>query len=1580
MKWSLPWSGCSSRGIFSITAFSLAVLLLMSAARAQLIPHEEREALIAIYNATGGPNWTTNYHWLSEWGTEDSWYGVTLSADFKHVVALDLEHNNLVGYLPDEIGDLTEVYDLDLSGNKLEGTLPASMTNLFMNWKLDLSRNQFSGPIPDWLGYFVSEEMNLSENQFSGPIPDFFDRQIKLRLRWLDLSSNNLTGALPPTLASLTYLESLNVGGNPLGGTISAVIASLPRLESLGLGYCDLGGSIPESMGDCPNLKHLTLSGNHLTGTIPSSLGNLNTLEGLYLSSNQLTGTIPASLGNLKKLTCLKLDNNLLEGSLPSELGQLTDLHHIDLSHNNLSGIIPASIFTLASPEGGGTFLDLSYNSFNGIADDIQSKAGYLWVNLDMNIIENLPLTLSECTQLRGLILSRNLLSGSFPSQLLQLGQLYSLSLGQNILAGPIPHEIGALTNLEFLDLAGNQFSGEIPFEIKYLTNLYGGGLTLDYNALFTTDDSVRAFVNDHHSGDFESTQTVPPEQPRWGFQEQDTLQLTWTPIAYDEDEGFYQVYQRQEPSGEMAYLAETQDKRATGIIIEGVSLEAGSRFFVQTVTRPHQSNPNTVYSEYREAHLQNSVFLEELHANLTPRGAAANTAYPDTRLYRYYKILDVDRQPVPVRPIQLSLNSDKAGVSVQSEIIKPGVLQVKLDLEPWGVHAGDTLKLDFPRTIRLQESGEWKDYFLLEKDLDFSIRVQQKRPWRSNYLFALGGPVWEAEIGGGGAQSVASAKLSLGAQAGYTVKLLAADTPAGGVVQGLGRQGDFSLSGEVSADLGIPGAPQAEASGAIGLKTGAYFGGEVDYYTGGYTGAARNADVTSALCYFGGLGGLPAQFLAQNMHAATLIWLSSQGYPTAELQPARYYQSVKYGASVEGRSSAGASIELGPLSLSGNVAFSGTLQEGRQFSPSGQGDVTASLALGLSAGTGVELDLAEELKWLDSMESVNRTHTNTVQYEVTSRGPEISGIGATIETTDSVGASWLLFSGQSYAGTRIKWNTSDSAAIFLVGQNPQLLAGTLSQVAVGHQPSLTNFTPEWLSGDIKNFLTTVEAADPSALTRTSAQSVRGLRAEAALKIPVPIPQLKGLKLSIGLGLYQEVEQEYARGVVFEDTPYLLADYRKHDWAPSPAVFLSTVSNSLMTTVPFLSEILRRLIPVADVVFGKSGATELQSVTGVPVGTVQTGATPPAARLTAAVMDTAVLADRITGSANETGGKRRLPSRTAYVSPQMTAVPVGDPERFFHRTGIWSNDAWVALPVSRKAATIDVLTLAGHAVHLEAEDAAGELQTEFAAPVTLTLAVTLEDLTIAGAGPAVFDELALYRYDSETGIWSVVSGSVATGDGASGDVTQSGLYAAGWLQAMDPEADPDADGRTTAQEDANGNGMIDPGETNPHAWDTDLDGYTDGEEAAAGTDPLDPTSHPAACVLRVQAGTHGLTVPTPGAYTYPAGWIARVVGLPDPGYVFSHWSGDYEGNENPLALELDHDYALVPHFIVDPDLLLGDLNLDGMVDAVDLELLALYLSEAIVWGEAGFIAPMEAADLNADGRVDVQDIVWLSQI
>ncbi len=60
------------------------------------------------------------------------------------------------------------------------------------------------------------------------------------------------------------------------------------------------------------------------------------------------------------------------------------------------------------------------------------------------------------------------------------------------------------------------------------------------------------------------------------------------------------------------------------------------------------------------------------------------------------------------------------------------------------------------------------------------------------------------------------------------------------------------------------------------------------------------------------------------------------------------------------------------------------------------------------------------------------------------------------------------------------------------------------------------------------------------------------------------------------------------------------------------------------------------------------------------------------------------------------------------------------------------------------------------------------------------------------------------------------------------------------LPAHAAEIDTDGDGLPDRVEDANGNGVVDFGETDPNVPDTDGAGSNDGEEVADGTNPLDP--------------------------------------------------------------------------------------------------------------------------------------------
>ena len=59
--------------------------------------HQDRAALVAIYEALGGNEWKDNTNWCTDTPIKD-WYGVSLCND--RVCRLDLFNNNLVGELP----------------------------------------------------------------------------------------------------------------------------------------------------------------------------------------------------------------------------------------------------------------------------------------------------------------------------------------------------------------------------------------------------------------------------------------------------------------------------------------------------------------------------------------------------------------------------------------------------------------------------------------------------------------------------------------------------------------------------------------------------------------------------------------------------------------------------------------------------------------------------------------------------------------------------------------------------------------------------------------------------------------------------------------------------------------------------------------------------------------------------------------------------------------------------------------------------------------------------------------------------------------------------------------------------------------------------------------------------------------------------------------------------------------------------------------------------------------------------------------------------------------------------------------
>ena len=241
----------------------------------------QRAALVALYNATGGPDWWRMDNWLTDRPLTE-WLGVTTDSNGR-VIRLALVHKGLSGEIPPELGDLTNLWLLSLASNG----------------------DGLSGVIPPELGNLIN-------------------------LGWLDLSQNQLSGEIPPELGSLTNLEHLSIVENQLSGVIPSELGSLTNLASLGLSENQLSGVIPSELGGLTNLASLGLSENQLSGGIPPELGGLTNLQYLNLSHNQLSGVIPSELGGLTNLGLLDLrDNPNLSGALPGSFTGLTSLSRL---------------------------------------------------------------------------------------------------------------------------------------------------------------------------------------------------------------------------------------------------------------------------------------------------------------------------------------------------------------------------------------------------------------------------------------------------------------------------------------------------------------------------------------------------------------------------------------------------------------------------------------------------------------------------------------------------------------------------------------------------------------------------------------------------------------------------------------------------------------------------------------------------------------------------------------------------------------------------------------------------------------------------------------------------------------------------------------------------------------------------------------------------------------------------------------------------------------------------------------------------------------------------------------------------
>ena len=458
----------------------------------------DRDALVALYNATDGANWNRSDSWLTEAPLEE-WYGVVTDSEGR-VRWLTLWDNDLKGPIAPELGNLTALEFLGLGDNELTGEVPAEL-----------------GSATGLLGVWIDD------NLLTGIVPSSFLELSDLRV--FDFSGNEDL-CMPGTVGFVEWADSVSLVSGP---DCSEADAQVLRVL-----YETNGGSLNNWTNSSGWLSDTALSEWH--GVETDTIGRVT---GLDLSENGLWGQLPDSLGELSVLANLDLSDNSLSGSLPDSLGKLSALTKLDVSGNNsMAGRLPQSLTALAledflysdtrlcvpddaefqewleaisQHEGSGRECPPT-SQYDVLAAIYEATNGPEWVNND-NWLTDAPLggwygvDTDADGQVTGLYLSGNHLQGQIPAEIGGLSRLQSLELGRGYaltgplpeeffdlselrylylrrfnLGGPLPPEIARLTQLQSLHLSSSGLGGPLPPEIAQLTNL--NYLDLGYNDL----------------------------------------------------------------------------------------------------------------------------------------------------------------------------------------------------------------------------------------------------------------------------------------------------------------------------------------------------------------------------------------------------------------------------------------------------------------------------------------------------------------------------------------------------------------------------------------------------------------------------------------------------------------------------------------------------------------------------------------------------------------------------------------------------------------------------------------------------------------------------------------------------------------------------------------------------------------------------------------------------------------------------------------------------------------------------------------------------------------------------------------
>jgi Leucine-rich repeat (LRR) protein len=368
--------------------------------------------------------------------------------------------NNLIQELPEgSFRNLRNLTTIDLSYNQILNIRTGAFMGLKSIKELYLNNNRLTAFKGEFFQNFGSdgslgttlEVLNLANNELSYLFPSSF--RVHPRLHQL-IASGNMFSFFPAELiASLQYLEYIDLGYNSLRSVEDLDFASLPRLRTLILSHNELETISELAFQNSTQLQILDVSGNKIERLGERTFEGLVRLEMLNLENNLLS-ELPDAIferSRLQMLESINLAGNLFEAPPLQPLQrQYFFLSAVDLSRNQIHEIPPEDSIMVNIKK-----LDLSYNPLSQEA--VENVLGEPKTVRDLNLAGTgiTSVTQMETPFLRRLNLSHNSIN-SLPDTVFERPTLLEdLDISHNSLS-ELPHVWQRLKNLQVLDVSEN--------------------------------------------------------------------------------------------------------------------------------------------------------------------------------------------------------------------------------------------------------------------------------------------------------------------------------------------------------------------------------------------------------------------------------------------------------------------------------------------------------------------------------------------------------------------------------------------------------------------------------------------------------------------------------------------------------------------------------------------------------------------------------------------------------------------------------------------------------------------------------------------------------------------------------------------------------------------------------------------------------------------------------------------------------------------------------------------------------------------------------------------------------------------